>query len=82
MIFAFTPFVVALWTRQAARGVEPSTVTKMALGCFGVALAYLIMALRGVARRRRQGELAVAVRLFRRHHASASFICRRSGFRW
>ncbi len=44
MIFAFTPFVVALWTRQAARGTEPSTMTKMALGCFGVALAYLIMA--------------------------------------
>jgi proton-dependent oligopeptide transporter, POT family len=44
MIFAFTPFVVALWSRQAARGSEPSTVTKMALGCFGVALSYLIMA--------------------------------------
>ena len=38
MIFAFTPFVVALWTRQAARGAEPSTISKMALGCFGVAL--------------------------------------------
>ncbi len=44
MIFAFTPFVIALWTRQAARGLEPSTVTKMSLGCFGVALAYCIMA--------------------------------------
>jgi proton-dependent oligopeptide transporter, POT family len=44
MIFAFTPFVVALWTRQAARGTEPSTIAKMALGCFGAALAYLIMA--------------------------------------
>jgi len=44
MIFAFTPFVVGLWTRQAAHGSEPSTVTKMALGCLGVALAYLIMA--------------------------------------
>jgi POT family proton-dependent oligopeptide transporter len=43
MIFAFTPFVVALWARQAARGTEPSTITKMALGCFGVAIAYLIM---------------------------------------
>jgi len=47
MIFAFTPFVVALWARQAARGSEPSTVTKMALGCFGVAMAYLIMAAAG-----------------------------------
>jgi proton-dependent oligopeptide transporter, POT family len=44
MIFAFTPFVVALWTRQAAKGSEPSTIGKMALGCFGVALSYLVMA--------------------------------------
>jgi len=44
MIFAFTPFVIALWTRQAARGNEPSTVIKMALGCAGCGLAYLIMA--------------------------------------
>ena len=43
MIFAFTPFVVALWARQAARGTEPSTITKMSLGCFGVTLAYLVM---------------------------------------
>jgi POT family proton-dependent oligopeptide transporter len=34
MIFAFTPFILALWKRQAARGREPSTVAKMALGCF------------------------------------------------
>jgi proton-dependent oligopeptide transporter, POT family len=44
MIFAFTPLVVALWAWQARRGTEPGTLTKMALGCFGVALAYLIMA--------------------------------------
>jgi POT family proton-dependent oligopeptide transporter len=43
MIFAFTPFVVALWARQAVRGAEPTTITKMALGCFGVCAAYLIM---------------------------------------
>jgi len=43
LIIAFTPFVVGLWARQARRGTEPSTVTKMALGCFGVALANLIM---------------------------------------
>ena len=43
MIFLFTPFVLMLWARQAARGTEPSTVTKMALGCFGVTLANLIM---------------------------------------
>src|SRR5256714_3848978 len=44
MIFAFTPLVVALWTWQAERGKEPSTVVKMALGCFGCALSYVIMA--------------------------------------
>ena len=47
MIFAFTPFIVALWWRQAARGSEPATIAKMALGCFGVALAYLVMAAAG-----------------------------------
>jgi POT family proton-dependent oligopeptide transporter len=45
MIFAFTPFVVALWARQAARGTEPSTITKMSLGCFGVTAGNLILAL-------------------------------------
>jgi len=45
MIFAFTPLVIALWTRQAARGREPSTVVKMAFGCFGCGVSYLIMAL-------------------------------------
>jgi POT family proton-dependent oligopeptide transporter len=43
MIFAFTPFVVALWARQAKRGREPSSIAKMALGCLGVALANLIL---------------------------------------
>jgi POT family proton-dependent oligopeptide transporter len=43
MIFAFTPFVLALWKRQAANRREPSSVAKMAYGCFGVALANLIM---------------------------------------
>jgi POT family proton-dependent oligopeptide transporter len=44
MIFAFTPFVVTLWARQAARGTEPLTITKMALGCFGVTAANLVKA--------------------------------------
>ena len=44
MIFAFTPFILALWKRQAETGREPSTVMKMAFGCFGVAAAYLILA--------------------------------------
>ncbi len=45
MIFAFTPFVVGLWSRQALRGAEPSTIVKMALGCLGITAANLIMAL-------------------------------------
>jgi proton-dependent oligopeptide transporter, POT family len=44
MIFAFTPFIVALWGWQDKHGLELSTITKMSLGCFGVALSYLIMA--------------------------------------
>ncbi len=48
MIFAFTPIVIGLWTRQARAGREPSSVTKMAIGCFGVALAYLLMALAAI----------------------------------
>ena len=44
MIFAFTPFVVALWARQAQRGTEPSPVVKMALGCAGCGISYLILA--------------------------------------
>ncbi len=43
MILLFTPPLLALWVWQAKRGSEPSTLTKMALGCFGVTLANLIM---------------------------------------
>lgn len=43
MIFAFTPLVIALWAWQAKHGREPATIIKMALGCFGVALANLIL---------------------------------------
>ncbi len=45
MIVSFTPLVVWLWARQARRGREPSTVTKMALGLFLLALSYVVMAL-------------------------------------
>jgi len=41
MIFAFTPFIVAFWRRQGK--TEPSTVTKLAIGCLINALAYLVM---------------------------------------
>jgi len=41
MLFAFTPFIVALWRWQGAR--EPSTVAKMAVGLFLNAASWLIM---------------------------------------
>ena len=66
MIFAFTPFIVALWRRQGAR--EPSTVAKMAIGCFLAAFAYLLLVAAAVVLRRRASELALAVCLFRRPH--------------
>jgi proton-dependent oligopeptide transporter, POT family len=44
MIVLFTPLVVILWAWQRRRGSEPATITKMALGCLGSTLAYLIMA--------------------------------------
>jgi POT family proton-dependent oligopeptide transporter len=44
LIIVFTPFLVRLWARQAQRGTEPGTITKMSLGCLGVAIANLIMA--------------------------------------
>jgi POT family proton-dependent oligopeptide transporter len=45
LIFAFTPFIVALWSWQDKHGIELSSITKMSIGCFGVAVAYLIMAI-------------------------------------
>jgi len=44
MIFAFTPAIVALWAWQSKRGSEPSTVIKMAIGCFLNALSYVVLA--------------------------------------
>jgi POT family proton-dependent oligopeptide transporter len=43
MIFAFTPPLLALWARQSRRAREPSTITKMAIGCLGLALANVIL---------------------------------------
>ncbi len=44
MIFAFTPFIVALWARQSKKGTEPSTVAKMAIGCLLCGLSYVVLA--------------------------------------
>jgi proton-dependent oligopeptide transporter, POT family len=43
LIFTLTPFFIFFWSRQAARGKEPPTLKKMAIGCGIVALAYLVM---------------------------------------
>jgi proton-dependent oligopeptide transporter, POT family len=43
MIFLFTPFIIALWSWQAKRSSEPSTVNKMAYGCLLNAASYLIL---------------------------------------
>ncbi|MBG0810186.1 peptide MFS transporter [Methylosinus sp. H3A] len=50
MIFLFTPPLVALWARLSAAGREPSTIVKLSLGCFGLGLAYLILALAAATR--------------------------------
>ena len=42
MIFAFTPLIIAFWRWQGPR--EPSTVTKMTIGCMLNGAAYLVMA--------------------------------------
>jgi len=44
MIFAFTPPLIACWSRWARVGREPSTIGKMSFGCMLLALAYLVMA--------------------------------------
>jgi POT family proton-dependent oligopeptide transporter len=43
LIFTLTPLIIAFWARQATRGAEPSTLTKMAIGCLIVTLAYGVM---------------------------------------
>lgn len=43
MIFLFTPPLVAFWSRMAQADREPQTIVKLATGCFGVSLSYLVM---------------------------------------
>ena len=68
MIFAFTPFVVALWARQAARGI--GAIDRHQDGARLLRRA-AVQPDHGVAAWQAgggAGELAVAVRLFRHHH--------------
>jgi POT family proton-dependent oligopeptide transporter len=43
MIFAFAPLLTLFWGRQSRSGKEPTSVTKMAIGCFLLGLSYIIM---------------------------------------
>jgi POT family proton-dependent oligopeptide transporter len=43
MIFLFTPLLTALWAWQAKTGKEPSSLTKMAIGCVLLGLGFIIM---------------------------------------
>jgi POT family proton-dependent oligopeptide transporter len=42
-ILACTPFINRLWLRQAARKTEPTSVTKMAIACFLLAISFVVM---------------------------------------
>ena len=43
MIFFFTPLLTSLWGWQRARGQEPSSLTKMAIGCVLLGLGFVVM---------------------------------------
>jgi POT family proton-dependent oligopeptide transporter len=45
MIFAFTPILLGLWTRQATEGTEPTSLNKIVLGCLFQTLGFLVMVL-------------------------------------
>lgn len=42
-ILALTPVVTRIWAKQAERDREPSTVVKMAIGCFLMAFSFIFM---------------------------------------
>ncbi|MDB5740772.1 MAG: transporter [Alphaproteobacteria bacterium] len=44
MIFAFTPFLLSLWTRQARNLKEPNSMYKIVLGCAFQAVSYVLIA--------------------------------------
>ena len=44
MIFAFTPFVLSMWTRQARDLKEPNSMYKMVLGAALLGVSYLVLA--------------------------------------
>ncbi|KFE63322.1 peptide MFS transporter [Hyalangium minutum] len=42
-IFAFAPFLDRFWAMQAKKGSEPSSVAKMAIGCFILGGSFIVM---------------------------------------
>jgi len=42
-IFLFAPFLDRIWAKQAERGKEMSSVTKMAVGCIILGLSFIVM---------------------------------------
>jgi POT family proton-dependent oligopeptide transporter len=44
IIFAFTPFLLALWTRQAKTLKEPNSMYKIVIGCVLLSLSYVLIA--------------------------------------
>jgi POT family proton-dependent oligopeptide transporter len=45
MILFFAPLLNMFWSRQSRLGKEPSSIAKMALGCFMAGASYLVMVL-------------------------------------
>ena len=43
MIFLFTPIITWHWKQQQAKGTEPSSVAKMAIGCIILGLSFIVM---------------------------------------
>jgi POT family proton-dependent oligopeptide transporter len=44
IIFAFTPFILSLWARQARTLKEPDSMYKIVIGCVLLALSYVLIA--------------------------------------
>ena len=42
-IFILAPFLDRFWRKQNARGTEPSSVSKMVIGCFVLGLSFIVM---------------------------------------
>jgi POT family proton-dependent oligopeptide transporter len=49
LILLFAPLLDRLWVAQRARGREPTTISKMSIGCVLLACAYVVMMIAAVA---------------------------------